>query len=142
MTRLLLFSMIVLLTCGCLTKRGHGRDERHVLSADRAADLAAQIANEECGRLYNRRPFNGEDHVPELGEARWRWGHLDPAGHDGLSAEVTFDPYGANAEVTVYFSSDKLQRDRLQRTPPRTGESRPGGVIILPEPKVRNVDDK
>jgi len=133
MTRLLLLSMMALLTCGCLTRRGQQR----VLSADHAADLAAEIANEECNRLYKRRPFKSDDHVPELREGRWHWGRLDPLGHDGLSAEVTFDPDGANPEVTVYFSSDKL----LQ-TPPQRYEFRPGGVIIVPEPNVRNSGDK
>jgi hypothetical protein len=76
-------------------------------SAEQAADLAAKLANDECERRYERRPFSPSDYPVEFVGDRFTWGRLDPAGEGGFSAEVSFGPSGGDGEVKCYFSSDK-----------------------------------
>lgn len=82
------------------------------LDAREAAELAADLANRECDKLYGRRPFKSDGHVPKVVNGRWHWGGLDLAGLGGLSAKVVFDADGSDPEVTVYFSSDGIQYSR------------------------------
>jgi len=76
------------------------------LSADRAAQLAAKLANDECEQRYQRRPFRPEQHAAVLENGKYRWGGLDVGGRGGFSALVTFTPDGSRPKVEVYFSTD------------------------------------
>lgn len=78
------------------------------LSVDTAAELAAQLANDECDRRYHKRPFRPDQHAAVLDKGQYRWGGLDVGGRGGFSALVTFGPDGAHPKVEVYFSSDIL----------------------------------
>jgi hypothetical protein len=76
------------------------------LSEHEAVVLAAELANDECERWFARRPFAPSDYpIGKVGR-RYRWGHMDPAGVDGFSAEVSFDPDGRDVRVKCYLSSD------------------------------------
>jgi len=77
-----------------------------VVSPGAAAELAAKLANEECERLYQRRPFAAGQHVAVFEGERYRWGRLDPGGPSGLSAVVSFRADGSQPSVQVYFSTD------------------------------------
>jgi hypothetical protein len=50
---------------------------------ERAAELAAKLANEECERLYSKRPFKATQHKAVLEGDSYRWGRLDPGGLAG-----------------------------------------------------------
>lgn len=110
MARLYLLMLCFVFASGCVS---NDESEKRIaqkarLSAQQAAELAAEIANEECHRLYKERPFNSEDYALSVRDDRWHWGRLDPAGHYGLSATVDFALDGSKPKVTVYFSSDSL----------------------------------
>ena len=76
------------------------------LSANRAAQLAAELANNECERRYHQRPFRPEQHAAVLEDGKYRWGGLDVGGPAGFSARVTFAPDGSHPKAEVYFSTD------------------------------------
>jgi hypothetical protein len=78
------------------------------LSAEDAAVLAAQLANEQCERQYRRRPFEPGQHSAIFQESLFHWGKLDVGGVGGFSAVVTFRQDGSEPHVEVYFSSDAL----------------------------------
>ena len=77
-----------------------------VLSPSAAAELAAKLANDECERLHQKRPFTAQQHAAVLKDDIYRWGRLDPGGPSGLSAVVTFRADGSEPEVKVYLSTD------------------------------------
>ena len=79
-----------------------------ILSPSVAAELAAKLANDECERRYQKRPFTAEQHAAVLESDVYRWGRLDPGGTAGLSAVVTFRADGSQPNVQVYFSTDTL----------------------------------
>jgi hypothetical protein len=79
-----------------------------ILSRRAAADFAARLANDECERLHNKRPFAARQYEVVLESDRYRWGRLDPGGPKGLSAVVTFQIDGSQPNVQVYFSTDEL----------------------------------
>jgi len=73
-----------------------------------AATLAAKLANDECERLYKRRPFAASQHPAVLRNGEYHWGGLDEASPGGHSALVTFGLDGSHPKVEVYFSTDQL----------------------------------
>jgi hypothetical protein len=77
------------------------------LSSDEAADLAAKLANDECERRYERRPFAPSEYPIAFVGDQFRWGRLDPGGEGGFSAEVSFGPTGRDHEVKCYWSTDQ-----------------------------------
>ena len=79
----------------------------HSLSAIEAAELAARLANDECERLYQKRPFTPDQHAAVLKDGVYRWGRLDVGGRGGFSAVVTFRADGSQPHVEVYFSTDQ-----------------------------------
>lgn len=102
---LLLAGLTLAFGSGCMTESSRSGAK---LDAQQAAELAAKLANAECEKLYSEHPFKADDHVPTFEEGRLHWGHLDPAGPQGLSADVTFLVDGSDPKVKVYLSSDKL----------------------------------
>jgi hypothetical protein len=78
----------------------------HVLSPAEAAQLAAKLANDECERLYRKRPFTADQHRTVLTGGRYRWGGLNEGGRGGLSALVVLGSDGGDPKVEVYFSLD------------------------------------
>jgi hypothetical protein len=76
------------------------------LTPGEAARLAASLANDECERLYKKRPFT----VWRLGAVekgnRYRCGRLDVTAPAGFSAVVTFAKDGTDPKVEVYYSTD------------------------------------
>ena len=98
-------ALVIACTAGCNTISS----QRQAINTHEAAVLAANLANDECARLYNSRPFTSIDHIPESRDDRWYWGRLDQVGHNGLSAKVTFDLDGSNEKVKIYYSSDTVR---------------------------------
>ena len=78
----------------------------HSLSASEAAQLAADLANDQCERRYHKRPFRPEQHAAVLQRGKFQWGGLDVGGPGGYSALVTFAYEGSHPKVEVYFSTD------------------------------------
>ena len=78
------------------------------LTAPEAAVLAAELANEQCATDFGRKPFAPENDRAEFVDERWRWGRWDPAGIDGYSAIVTFDAWGSDPEVQIFYSVDLM----------------------------------
>ena len=76
------------------------------LSEFEARTLAVELANDECYRLYAERPFDERSFEMEFRRERWKGGVLDLAGVAGLSAIVSFDAYGHERVVDVFFSQD------------------------------------
>ncbi len=106
MKRLGLISLLMLMVgCGATGARHAGH---HGLSPTQAAQLAARLANDECYRLYQKRPFKPEQHRAVWEGDEYRWGGLREGAPGGLSALVTFRDDGSEPQVEVYFSSDNL----------------------------------
>jgi len=76
------------------------------LSPDAAAQLAAKLANEQCDRLYQQRPFSASQHSAVLRNGIYKWGGFDPTGPGGFSALVSFRADGSAPHVEVFFSCD------------------------------------
>ena len=106
---------VLILSPGCsklfpTSTSGTGAQQsRQTLSSTQAAILAAKLANDECERLHQRRPFTAEQYAAVLDGDVYRWGRLDEGGHSGFSALVTFAPDGSNPKVEVYFSTDIIR---------------------------------
>jgi hypothetical protein len=77
--------------------------------------LAAKLANEECERRYQRRPFPPGQYTAVIQDGLYHWGHLDVGGKGGFSAVVTFLPDGSQPHVEIYFSTDSLTVKKLTR---------------------------
>ena len=84
----------------------HESPARRVLSRAEAATLAARLVNDECERLYKKRPFRAEQHRAIMQDNQYRWGGLDIAAPTGFSALVTFRPDGSHPDVQLYYSTD------------------------------------
>ncbi len=97
---------------------GHPKKAGPTLSGNGAAELAAKLANDECERLYKRRPFAAGQQRAVLREGRYHWGGLDQGGPGGYSALVVFNADGSNPQVEVYFSTDLLSPARLRSDSP------------------------
>ena len=106
---------VLILSPGCsklfpTSTSGTGAQQsRQTLSSTQAAILAAKLANDECERRYEKRPFAPGQYAAVLEGDVYRWGRLDEGGHGGLSAIVTFAPDGSNPKVEVYFSTDIIR---------------------------------
>ncbi len=103
---------------GCSLRPGgaQAKTTNQVLSSNDAAQLAAKLANDECERLYKRRPFTANLYPAVLQDAEYHWGRLDEGGPGGYSAQVTFAQDGSKPKVEVYFSTDRL--DPIRSLPP------------------------
>ena len=114
--------LLVALACSCdqarYASRSMPRELRTVLSAEQAATLAAKLANDECQRLYKRRPFVPEQYEAGFADGLYHWGHLDVGAPGGLSAEVWFKPDGSDPHVNVWFSTDAVQPQPSPPSPP------------------------
>jgi hypothetical protein len=120
---------LILLQIGCsgpAAPPGAARPQTagHVLSPGEAAELAAQLANDECERLYRKRPFTTDQHPAVLKGGQYRWGGLNEGGRGGLSALVLFGADGTHPKVEVYFSADGLVPLRTKPPAPANPESR------------------
>ena len=119
--------LLVALACSCAPNKSASPampyGVRVVLSATQAATLAAKLANDECERLYKRRPFVPEQYEAGFAEGLYHWGYLDVGAPAGLSAEVWFKPDGSDPHVNVWFSTDAI---------PATGRNGPPG---RPQPR-------
>jgi len=96
----------VVLAIAYMQVRAGDETRRAGLTTAEAAFLAASLANDECSRLFDRRPFEPDSYPVRRSSARFVWGHHDPAGIDGYSAKVSFSLDGADPEVKVYVTSD------------------------------------
>jgi hypothetical protein len=90
---------------------------RRILSADEAAQLAAQLANDQCDRQYRKRPFVAGQYSAMLQDSTYRWGGLDIGGRGGFSALVTFRRDGGEPHVEIYYSTDVLRPERIPLEP-------------------------
>jgi hypothetical protein len=99
-------TIALMVVAGALMILGGCTHPSHTLSPLQAAQLAAQLANDECERRYHKRPFTPEQHVAVQEGERFRWGGLNEGAPKGLSALVTFRPDGNDPVVEVYFSTD------------------------------------
>lgn len=77
------------------------------LSQTQATKLAVELANDECERLYKKRPFTLKRIHAVQHNDRYRWGRLDVTGQGGFSSLVTFALDGSDPKVEVFFSTDQ-----------------------------------
>jgi hypothetical protein len=113
-----LFLVVAVLLTACsrpevTTPAASGPSPRNRLTPTEAAQRAAQLANEECARLYQRRPFTPDQHIARLIDGEYRWGGLDEGAPRGFSALVTFAPDGSKPRVEVYYSTDIVRPSKL-----------------------------
>ena len=113
-----LFLVVFVLLAGCSRPQvpapaASGQSGTHTLTPTEAAQWAAQLANKECDRRYQRQPFAPDQHPARLTDTGYRWGGLDEGAQGGLSALVTFAPDGSNPQVEVYFSTDAVEPRRF-----------------------------
>jgi hypothetical protein len=76
------------------------------LTRSEAGKLAASLANDECERLYKKRPFAARRFSVVEKADRYRWGRLDVTAPGGFSAVVTISKDGADPKVEVIYSTD------------------------------------
>jgi hypothetical protein len=80
-----------------------------VLPAEAAASLAAVLANDECERIFGKRPFTSDMYPVRYAAGRYGWGFHNPASRTGYSAEVSFDRDGNDRAVQVYCHVDYIE---------------------------------
>ena len=112
---------MLLVGCGATGTR---QAVRHLLSPPEAAQLAARLANDECERLYQKRPFAADQKPAVLKGDEYRWGGLDVGGPGGFSALVAFGTDGSHPKVEVYFSTDVHRPVHRQPLAPEAPERR------------------
>ena len=95
-------------SCSRPSVAGRTQSVIRALSPNDAAQLAAKLANDECERLYKRRPFAASQYAAAVRDGEYRWGGLDEGARGGYSARVTFARDGSHPKVEVYFSTDQL----------------------------------
>jgi hypothetical protein len=101
----------VSLLAGCAAgQSSHAPVRARLESAREAAVFAAKIANEECARRLDARPFKPEHWPAVQRDGRWHWGQLELGGPGGYSAEVSFDVDGGNVDVQIYWTVDGEDR--------------------------------
>jgi hypothetical protein len=110
-------------SCSRPVATGRTQTSVRILSSNDAAQLAAKLANDECERLYKRRPFTASQYGAVLRDAEYHWGGLDEGGPGGYSAHVTFAQDGSKPKVEVYFSTDRL--DPTRKLPPAQSLPKP-----------------
>jgi len=82
------------------------------LTQKQVAKLATTIANNECERLYNKRPFTLPQYSKELEDNKWDGGRVKLTGTDEFSAEVWLNKKGRDHKVRVYLNqSDSIYQD-------------------------------
>jgi hypothetical protein len=59
------------------------------------------MANDECWREYQKRPFLAEQHTAVVEDGRYRWGSHDVGAQQEFSAWVTLGSDGGCSEVTL-----------------------------------------
>ena len=97
--------LLCVLIIGC---HGGKRIGDHTpMSENDALYLAVSLANETCMKRFSVAPFDTTTFAITSTDGRWQWGGLDLKGVDGFSALVSFDPFGSDRKVDIYFSSDK-----------------------------------
>jgi iron complex transport system substrate-binding protein len=99
--------------------------QTEMLNEKTVCKLASDLANQECERIYGSCPFLPEHYKAEFSGERWQWGHMDPAGIKGYSAEVSFKKDGTDKKVQVFFSTDRFNR-APQKV--RTRNVKPAGI--------------
>ena len=102
--------LVLLASCSHKPRAGDVRTPTPIraqaLSASEAARLAASLANEECERCFQRRPFNADQYAAVLKDGEFRGGRLDVGAPGGYSAAVTFKEDGSEPAIQVYLSTD------------------------------------
>jgi len=99
------FALVAIVAVGCRPQASPPIPAAH-LSSDQAAARAAELANDECERLYHVRPFTAERYPAVIEDGRYRWGRLELAAPGGYSATVSFATDGSGAEVEVVLTTD------------------------------------
>ena len=101
----------ILLTVGC-----------EKLDENGAAELACALANKKCQASFDEQPFKPDSYEPEFKKGRWYWGHFEPRGIKGYSADVSFKANGSDPEVYIALTTDvndlgnpKLFKNRKNR---------------------------
>jgi hypothetical protein len=102
------FSLTLVILCtSALTFAGDASGPKaKKLTPSQAASHAVEIANAKRKAEYGATPFDSLSFKAEWKNGRWRWGNLDVHGSDGYSAAVSFDTFGGDDSVEVYFSTD------------------------------------
>jgi hypothetical protein len=112
-------------SCSRSSASGRTQSVLRVLPPTEAAQLAAKLANDECERLYKRRPFAASQHPAVLRDGEYSWGGLDEGAPGGFSALATFGTDGSHPKVKVYFSTDVLFFPARPPDPPPPHNPRP-----------------
>ena len=84
------------------------------LNEKTVSQLSADLANQECEKIYGERPFLPEHYEVTFSNGRWQWGHMDPAGINGYSAKVSFKKDGTDKKVQVFLSTDVIPHIRRE----------------------------
>jgi hypothetical protein len=88
-----------------------------VISSSEAAEIAAQLANDQCDRMFQERPFSATQYPAILKNGRYEWGHLEPIRR--YSALVTLQSAGSGGRAQVYCSTDAIIPAVLRPVSPR-----------------------
>src|SRR5205823_4798208 len=59
------------------------------LSAPQASERAAQLANSECQRRFERSPFEGSAAAARFVDGRWHWKASAGLGHGDVVADIS-----------------------------------------------------
>ena len=78
------------------------------LSASQASERAAQLANSECQRRFERSPFEGSAAAARFVDGRWHWKASAGLGRGDVVADISFSPGGDNPLVTVHLMDSRV----------------------------------
>jgi hypothetical protein len=70
--------------------------------------IAARLANDECERKFQKRPFVVSNFQPDLSDGAIHWGNLNRQVRGGFSAEVSIGLVRPPFQVRVRYHRDEL----------------------------------
>jgi hypothetical protein len=97
-----LIAISVLLLAGCESSR----TKTH-LTAEQAATLSVQLANDKAEAVYHRRPFENKQ-PPQFQNGRWLWTGSRGLGTLDFQATVELAVNGSTNKVDVRLTDDAL----------------------------------
>ncbi len=99
--------IIITIIMGCSTPKNLNKKTINQISAD--------LANQECEKIYGEQPFLPESYKATFSNGRWQWGYIDPLGVNGYSAKVSFKKNGTDKKVQVFLSIDVVPSKQRQK---------------------------
>lgn len=103
--------LLIILFIGCINTTTVNLNEQS------ATQLAVDLANQECKKLYEEQPFLPKHYKATFSDGKWHWGYIDIAGIRGFSTEVSFKKDGTDKKVEVQLYT--IEGRRVKTSTPK-----------------------